>query len=121
MQLTLAHILVSNTGTGVGAGKFLGVRRIFPEFPQTCPKKFWADFCLNVFMKTVFRMTSKRSSCDLGRHFFIKSKQVWRHFFLIKASWVPYFSNRRMLGANFARIFRVFAQISMDFARIFNK
>ena len=28
----------------VGAGKFLGVRKILPEFAQTCPKYFCATF-----------------------------------------------------------------------------
>jgi len=34
---------------GVGAGKFLGLRRILPEFSQICPKNFWATVWANIF------------------------------------------------------------------------
>ena len=36
---TLAQTEIAAAPIGVGAGKFLGMRRILPEFPQTCPKK----------------------------------------------------------------------------------
>jgi len=64
---------------GVGASKFLGVRRIFSEFLQTCPKNhFLATFCANkriLFHDDRFwndLPKKKRSSCDcahVGGHF----------------------------------------------------
>jgi len=91
---------------GVGAGKFLGLRRILPEFSQTCPKSF-GRLCLQFFpskiMKTFLGWPPKKVfvclSANVGRHF-MKSNKVARLF---------------------SRIFKDFAQIFKDFARIFNK
>jgi len=42
---------------GLEAGKFVGVRRIFPKFPQTCRKNFWTTFCAIIFSsRTSFKM-----------------------------------------------------------------
>ena len=39
--------------TGVGAGKFLGVRRIFARFPKLA-QKFWGEFLCEHFLKQTF-------------------------------------------------------------------
>jgi len=86
---------------GVGAGKFLRVRRIFARIFPNLPEKILGHFLCEYFlMKTVFRMTSNKRK---GLHVILgaisfKSKHVGRHF---------------------ACIFRDFAQIFRDFAKIF--
>jgi len=45
---------LTNSSIGAAAGKFLGVRRILPEFPQTYPKKFWVIFCTNISKQIIF-------------------------------------------------------------------
>jgi len=83
----------------------LRVRRFLPEFPQTCPKSFLCDFCLQTFShkdhKDVFSVWPPK---EVFMCFFAK---VGRHF--LKSSTI------------FAQIFRDFAQNFRDFARIFNK
>ena len=97
---------MSHKRKGAGASKFLGVRKLFPEFYQTCPKHFCATFAYKFsptkIMKTFFGVTSKnRFSCvflqTLGAIFWSATQ----------------------LGAIFARIFRDFAQTFRDFVRIF--
>jgi len=34
-----------SSNISAGAGKFLGCEGFLTEFPQTCPKQFWATFC----------------------------------------------------------------------------
>jgi len=87
----------------VGAGKFLGVRKILPEFAQTCPKYFCATFAYKIFSLP---------------------QRSWRPFFgmIFKQKVLICFSaiwNQTTLGAKFARIFRDFAQIFRDFAQMF--
>jgi len=64
------------------------VQRILPEFPQTCPKSFLCNLCLQIFshkiMKTSFwcNLQKKIFMCfhvNLGRHF-LKSNDVGHHF-----------------------------------------
>jgi len=70
---------------GVGAGKFLGVQKIFARISPNSPEKILGHFlCKYFLMKAVFGVTSKkRSSCDLRHHFF-PIKALWAQFF-------PYF------------------------------
>ena len=61
-----------------------GVRRILPEFPQTCPK----TFCANIYSHKdheylVLGNLQKRSSCDsanAGRHFCLECQGVCPDF-----------------------------------------
>jgi len=87
---------------------FKGCEWFWPEFSQTCPKKFCAKFCANIFSsRTSFGMTSrKRSSCD--------SANVRRHFAQI-------FRNFAEVVTNFTQIYTGFARIFKYFARIFNR
>jgi len=88
---------------GVGAGKFFGVRRILPEFSQTCPKSF-GRLCLQFFSlgdhEDLFGMTSKK-----GFRVFVCKR--WTPFYEIKQSWRPFLPG-------FSKIFK-------DIARIFSK
>jgi len=90
--------------TGEGAGKFLGMRKIFA-------RKVLGDFAYKFFpqrsWRPFFEMTSLFRD-DLGM------KKGLHVFFCIL--W-----NQTRLGAIFARIFRYLAQIFKDFAQIFNK
>jgi len=80
-----------------GAGKFLGVRRIFPEVRQTCPK-VWCDFWPGIsgvsrypcFWQTIYSHKEpflvwppKKGfvcfSANVGHHF-LKSNNVGHHF-----------------------------------------
>jgi len=72
---------------GVGAGKFLGVRKIFVRIFTNLPEKIWATLPTNFFpqrsWRSFFGMTSKKVfmcfSANVGRHF-MKSNKVGRHF-----------------------------------------
>ena len=72
---------------GVGVSKFLGVRRIFAEFPQTCPKSFCATIAYKFSPQRSWRPflvwpPQKGFMCfsaNVGRRF-SKSNNVWRHF-----------------------------------------
>ena len=99
----------------VGAGKFLGVRRIFARIFPNLPEKFLGHFlCEEFLMTTVFGMTSKkRSSCD--------SEHVWRHFFQTKVRWAPFLPVFSGSLPRFSGILRKFSQIFRDFSRIFTK
>ena len=82
---------------GVGAGKFLGVRKIFTHFVRFAYKFFlqrsWKPFWYD--LQNIFMCFSK----NVGRHC-LKSNNVGRHFY---------------------QIFRAFTQIFKDFSRIFGK
>ena len=95
---------------GVGASKFLGVRRIFAQIFPKLPEKFWATLPANFFPQRSWRpffgwpprkvfVCSSAKTPFYGRHF-MKSNKI---------------------GSHFARIFKDFAQIFKDFARILNK
>jgi len=62
---------------GLGASKFLGVRRIFAQIFPNLPKKFLCDFHLQIFShknyEDLFGVTSKKSL-----HLFFCRR--WRHF-----------------------------------------
>jgi len=76
----------------VGAGKVLGVRRIFAQISPNLPEKLLGHFLCEYFlMKTVFCF-------DLQTNVF-----MW--------FWAPIFSNQSTFGSIFARIFREFARI----------
>jgi len=93
---------------GVGAGIFLGVRKIFARIFQKLPKKFLGNcLCEYFLMTTVFGMTSnKKPSCD--------SEYVGRHFFQIKVRWAPFLL---LLSGNLRRS----SQIFVDIARLVTK
>jgi len=72
---------------GGGAGKFLGVRRIFARILEICPKSLMCNFAykfsLTKITKTLFGVTSKS-----GLHvFFCKP---WVSFFEVKQRWAPF-------------------------------
>jgi len=82
----------------VGAGKFLGVRRIFARRPQTCPKSFvWLLLTNFLPLRTFFGVTSKKGfmcfSANVGQYF-LNSNNVGRHFF-------PDFNKSKLLGVRF--------------------
>jgi len=82
--------LVIALQTGVGASKFLGV----PEFPQTYPKRFLSDFCLQIVHHKnhedlFFGVTSKTKtflcfSANVRRHFCPDFQGFCPHFRQIK-------------------------------------
>jgi len=57
------HLMAPVLFTRSIIGVFMGVRRILPKFPQTCPKKLQ-------------KMTSKKISFHVGRIFHIKALQA---------------------------------------------
>jgi len=85
-------------GTGVGAGEFLGFRKIFARVCPNLPEK-----------RKVFRQLFVRT---------FSPTQIMKTFSGMTSSAI--FSNQTTLGANFGRIFRSFAQILWDFVNIFN-
>ena len=82
---------------GVGGGTFLGVRRIFPEFSQTWPKK-----------KPI-----KESDLQKNK----KASSSW--YFERQFCW--YCQMFAQIFRAFVKVFREFAQISTDFPRILTK
>jgi len=108
----LLRIQISVLSIGVGAGKFLSVRRIFSRIsPNFSEKRLGRSLCEH-FLK---------------QNFFWDDLQK-RGFHMILQKLVGIFSNQTTLGAifsqifrDFARIFTDFAQISKYFARIFTK
>jgi len=91
---------------GVGAGKFLGVRRIFVRISPNLPEKLLCHFLCKHFLKQTFFWDElyKRSS-------FCKRLAP---FFQIKPRWAPFLPR----CSGFCEVFHSFAQISTDFARI---
>jgi len=84
IRLIVETIITSHTGIphciGVGAGKFLGVRRIFARISPNCPKDFWATFCVNIFSwRPYWAPFPSSNQSTLGAIFF-KSKDAGRHF-----------------------------------------
>jgi len=81
----------------VAAGKFLGVRRILPEFSQTCPKSFGRP-CLQFFSlkdhEDLFGMTCKKGF----RVFFCKR---WAPYYEIKQSRTPFIPDFQRFWADF--------------------
>ena len=82
----------------VGAGKILGVQKIFARISLNCRKSFQATLCAHIFFprkswRPSFGKTSKTSWCDsahIGRQFF-KIKQRWHHFCPYFQVVCPYF------------------------------
>jgi len=114
---------------GVGAGKILGVRRIFARISPNLPQKILGHFLCEYFlMKTCFSddLQKKDLHVILGT-IFIKSKlgaisSKVNHVgpnFSKQRTLGAIFSNQGTLGAIFDRISRDFAQIFRDFAKIF--
>jgi len=89
---------------GVGAGKFLWVRRIFARISSNLPEKFLDHLlCEYFFLKTVFGMK--------------------KTFHVILHTLGPIFSKQSKLGAAFARIFseRRFSGFLPRFSRILSR
>ena len=86
---------------GAGAGKFLGLRRIFARISPNLPEKFFVQFCLQFsptkIMKTFFW-------CDL-------QKKVFMCFF---ANLGVIFWSQTTLGAIYSRIFRNLLRFSTN-------
>jgi len=65
--------------------QIFGVRRILPEFRQTCAKSFLCNFCLQIFFhKDWCNLQNKvfmSFSANLGRHV-LKPNNVGRQFYL---------------------------------------
>ena len=91
---------------GVGVCKFLGVPRIFAGILSNLPETFWATLPTNFFSQRSWRLFWD----DLQKVFMRFSANVRRR--LMKSNKV---------GGHFCLVFRGFAQIFKDFARIFNK
>ena len=91
---------------GVGVGKFLGCEGFLPEFSQTCPKRF-GRLCLQIF--------SLKDHEDL---FWDDLQKVFMRF---SANFRRRLMKSNKVGSHFFPVFRGFAQIFKDFARIFNK
>ena len=85
-------------GTGVGAGKFLGVRKIFARIFPNLPEK-----------QKVFRQLFVR---------IFSPTRIMRTFSEMTSNAI--FSKQTTFGAIFVRIFRKFAQILWDFVNTFN-
>ena len=68
VSCTVAYLATSQL-IGVGAGKYLGVQRIFARIPPNLPEYPLKEIDLQ-----------KRLLWDFGRHFFFKSKHVGPHF-----------------------------------------
>jgi len=85
---------------GVGAIKFLVVRKIFARISWNLPEKFLCNFCLQFFFperswKPFFGITSKKCFCaKVGCHF-LKSNNVGCHIF---ARISPRFSTNHNFG-----------------------
>ena len=102
-QMQGRNFVVKCGGTiGVGADTFLGVQKIFPEFPQTCPKNFLATFCA---WRQHFGWPPKKNV-------FIS---FWVPFFQIKASWTPFLLVFSWGLPRFSGILQSFSQIFTDF------
>ena len=94
----LVHGKNRNESTiGVGAGKFLGVRRKFSGMVPNLPK-----------------YNSKKWPPKL-------QKKLGRHYFQIKACWAPVFQRVLKGSRRFSPDFRGFCPILWDFSRIFTK
>jgi len=70
---------------GVGAGKFLGVRRIFLKYPQTRPKSFCAIFAHKFSPTKIMKMFSGVTSKKSLNVFFCKPLVP---FFEVKERWL---------------------------------
>jgi len=97
--------LFANVQTiSVGAGKFLGVRRIFARIFLNLPERFLCDFACKFsptkIMKTFCWHDLQKKSFTFGR-------------------WAQCFEIKKTLGAIFAPIFRHFAPVFRDSAQIF--
>ena len=65
---------------GVGAGKFLGCERFFPEFRQNCPKNFWATFYA-IFMWFCMPFLSNQSKlAAIFARIFMEFAQIFKNF-----------------------------------------
>jgi len=92
--------LMATTAIGAGAGKLLGVRKIFARISPNLYEKFLCDFCLQTFsphkdQKGLFWYDLQKTK---------KSSGIC--VFLLKLGTI--FSNQTTLDAIFARIFRNF-------------
>ena len=82
----------------VGAGKFLGVRRIFARSPPNLPEKFCVTFAHKFSpIKNPFWCDLQKGfmcfSANVGQYF-LNSNNVGRHFF-------PNFNKSKLLGVRF--------------------
>jgi len=68
--------------------QIFGVRRILPEFPQTCPKSFLCNFCLQIFShknhEDLFLVWPPKNCL----HVFLC--KPWASYFEIKQRWAPF-------------------------------
>jgi len=100
---TSQSTLVVGPHTGVEAGKFLGLRRIFARIFPNLPEKLLGHFlCEHFLSRLSFGMTpKKRSSYD--------SVNVGCYFFQIKLRWAPFLPR-------FSEILQRFSQILPGFS-----
>ena len=87
-------LIADGSFIGVGAGKFLGVRKMYARISPKLPEKLLGHFLCNFHV-------------ILGASF------------SIKAHCAPLLSNQSKFGAIYARIFMEFAQIFRDFSKVF--
>jgi len=88
--------------------QIFGVRRILPEFPQTCPKSFLGNFCLQIFSHKyhedlIWCNIQNRSSCVFMQTLGII---IW---------------NQTTLGTIFTQIFRASFLPGYSFCKAFAK
>ena len=77
-----SHILLDG-GTGVGAGQFLVVRRIFAQIAPNLPEKFFVRLCLQLL-----------SHKDRENLFFGVTSKKRLHVFFCKR-WAPFFEAKQ--------------------------
>jgi len=91
---------------GVGAGKLLGVRKIFARIFSNLPEKVWATLPTNFFpqrsWRSFFGMTSKK----VLHVFFCKR---WAPFYEIKQGWAPFLPGFSEILPRFLRTFPGFS------------
>jgi len=94
-----------STGIGVGAGKFLGVRRIFARISPNLPEMLLCNFCPQIFTKDM-------KTCFFGM---IPKKGLTCVFLQALAAIFAW------IFRDLTQIVRGFAQIFRDFAQFLNK
>jgi len=94
--------------TCVGAGKFLGVRRILARSPPNLPEKFCVTFAQK------FSTIKNPFWCDLQKRIHVFFCKRWAPFFEFKQRWAPFFQFKQRWAPflpGFSGIFPGFQQI----------
>ena len=134
------HILIILPAIGVGGGKFLGIRRILPNFPQTCLKneKYFKEYdfkksdCISFHVGHIFSTQSTSSTIfaqiypNFPGKYYIKiwppKKSLCSYIFgaiIAKSKHIQRFCEGVL--HTFGQISTDFALILSDFSQIFTK